>query len=244
VTHRAEAVADAPDALRAALRERDALADRLGAAEQALAAASQRAERQRALSAALATASTVAEVAAAVVTHASQVLDAAGMVIARLTPDGAALEIVRAGAMPDDVQDDWRLIPLDAPVPLADVARTGEAVFLTSRDAWRERYPHVLPLVELVGHHANAVLPLVVDGRVLGALGAAYESARRFDEEERALAVAVALQCAQSIERARLFEAERTARRDAEEANRAKSAPLAVTSHELRTPLNAIGGYA
>ena len=206
--------------------------------------ARERSMRLHALTAALSMSSTPEQVAEAVVAHAPAVLDAAGVVIARTMPDGASLEIMHAGDMPDDLRDAWRRFPLNAPVPLAEVARTGEPLFFGSRAESTARYPAMAPLLEAAGHHANAIAPLVIQERVLGTLGAAFRAERDFTEVERALVLTVAQQCAQALERARLFEAERAARAEAEAANRAKSDFLAVMSHELRTPLNAIGGYA
>jgi signal transduction histidine kinase len=192
---------------------------------------------------ALATASTPDEVARAMVEHAPAVFGAVGVILTRLVEPGSHLEIMQVGDMPEPLREQWRTIPIDAPVPLADVARLREPVFLPSRDAWAKRYSHLAPVVEATRHHANAVVPLMVEDRLLGVLGLAFETPRDFDEDDRALVLTVAAQCALVLDRARLYESEREARREAELINRARSDFFTMMNHELRTPLNAIGGY-
>ncbi len=110
--------------------------------------------------------------------------------------------------------------------------------------------------------HADALLqlgltsaicvPLVAQGRTTGVLTLVSTSVhRRYSEDDLPLARELATRAATALAKAQSLEAERTARgeaeaarRDAEEANRAKMDFLTAMSHELRTPLNAIGGYA
>ncbi|HEU4455222.1 MAG TPA: PAS domain-containing protein [Longimicrobium sp.] len=212
-------------------------------AVQAERAAAARMSRLFSITAALSGALTPEQVARGVVGHGMRDLGAHQGMLALPTADGSRLELVGPQGVPADVLAAWSFIPLDAHVPLADSFRDGRPVMIETAAEYEERYPAISATTRRLGNRACAALPLEIEGRLLGSLAFTFAEEREFDHADRAFLQAIARQCAQALERARLYEAERGARAEAEAANRAKSDFLATMSHELRTPLNAIGGY-
>jgi serine phosphatase RsbU (regulator of sigma subunit) len=110
---------------------------------------------------------------------------------------------------PNDFAREWSRVPLKLRVPVTDVARRGTPMFQETRAELLAEYPALKEIVELVGNAAFATLPLLTAGRVIGVLAVAWPEERAITANDRDFLTSVATQCAQALERARLFDHER-----------------------------------
>jgi PAS domain S-box-containing protein len=151
----------------------------------------------------------------------------------------------------------WRRFPADLPTPGGDALRTGDIVVTTTPEDHAERYPSVAAVAggRLAG--PTATIPVVVDDRSIAVAAFTFTPERALSEDDHGLLAAVGRQAGQALERARLYETERRARREAERARErverlsALAADLAEagTGEEVATALSehvlaAIGGNA
>ncbi|HJU67610.1 MAG TPA: GAF domain-containing protein [Gemmatimonadaceae bacterium] len=215
--HRAEAV---ESQLRAAESQLGALQAELQTVEQRAAVAERAAARVHAsheVTSALSSALTTADVAAIILDKGVKALGAYAGSMMLLTSDGTKLERVRAVGYPEEMLDRWKHVPLDRPLPLTDAVREQIPILLGNDQAISERYPDLGDERKITGTKALAAVPLVVDGRPLGALGLSFRSDQAFSSDERAFIQGLAGKCALALERARLYDESLTARREAQQ---------------------------
>src|SRR5690606_20689779 len=103
----------------------------------------------------------------------------------------------------------FTFMPLDTDYPATEVLRTGRAVYLSSPEEYKERYPLTWPLAQRFGRRSWAFLPLTVSGRTMGTWMAAFTYPVAFTPDERSVLTTVARMLAQALSRAGTAESER-----------------------------------
>jgi len=227
-----------------ARRDAEGSARRAAAAEAGAREAAWRIARLQRVTASMSAALTPDDLGRALVGAVLPVTGAAAAAIWALDADG--LRSLASTGVPDRSGASVPT-PLDAPTPASAATRGREPIFLPAGDEVDARFGETAALRRALGYGALAALPLAVAGRAAGAIVLDWREARPFPPAERELLEAVAAQCAQAVERARLLEGERAVRAAAEvataEARRTSDLQrqlLAVLGHDLRSPLQAI----
>ncbi len=193
-----------------------------------------RLERLQRITAALSRSLTQAEVARVVLEEAAGALLAGSGSVTVLRPDGSALDALASFGYGPELVAAWQSIPLELEVPVCDVVRRAVPVVLESADAAREAYPALAGLHERIGDSAWVALPLLVEGSPIGALFLTFGTGTSLDEADALLLLAIADQCAQALERARLYAVEERARRAAERRRERLSRLQQLTSELAR----------
>ncbi|HEY0583613.1 MAG TPA: PAS domain S-box protein [Chloroflexota bacterium] len=205
---------------------------------------SRRLARLQAATATLAAVTHGQQVAEVLTEVALQEVGAAAGVVAVPAADGAGLEVVAVRGYPSSLLQRDQQIAADDPYPLACAWRTNDALFLESRAQVQADYPELVAPLATSPFEAWVAIPLNIEQRPVGLLGVSFDRPRALDTDERGFLLALAEVGAQAIDRAHLYESERSARAEAEAAVRTQDEFLSVAAHELRTPVAAVKATA
>ena len=222
------------------IAEREKIEVALRASEARGRALAARTSRLHGLTAALSESVTLAAVARAVVRQGRVAVGAMAGEVTLLVDDGTALQTLHAEGEGLGPGGRYRV---ESGFCATDAVRQGHAIFIGSFEEWQERYPAAASRAADGGYVSSATMPLLVEGSPIGVIAFYFTAPVNFDDEYRALLVSVAQDCAQALDRARLYESAQKARAEAESANRLKDEFVSIVSHELRAPLNAILGW-
>ncbi|MEI7772619.1 MAG: PAS domain S-box protein [Chloroflexales bacterium] len=176
------------------------------AARQVAEGASERTARLQAITAALAGSLARDHVIAVMTDHGTAATGATDVIVTLVDPDDQRLTCVGwSGHGAEDLAA-LPALPLSSPRPMSAAVRDRAPNLLTSRDDAEAHFPGFGAILAHYGMHAHATLPLLSADRTLGAMSFSYAQARAFAPEERAFIGALAQQCAQALDRARLYD--------------------------------------
>lgn len=153
-------------------------------------------------------ANTTDEVAEVVVRHGSHALMANSAMLF-LTDERGDLVLTETTGVDEIDTSPWAVLTPDSHGPVTEAVRTRSVVLVRSLDELQARFPDVRPPDSEEG--AVVALPILLGDEAIGGVVFTFRHRRPFFDEELSMLETLAGRCAGSIERARLFEQQRTA---------------------------------
>jgi signal transduction histidine kinase len=189
--------------------------------------------------AALSQARTESDVAEVVLEQGLSVIEGVRGALARV--NGKNFQIIRATGYPPHLEARVMALSLDDPTPLTLAVKTGEPVWLQSADEIRDRFPWVYERFGAISsEQTHVAIPLRHRDEMVGALSVSFADATAVGTTDKAFMLLLAQAAADALVRARSFDAEQIARREAETLAQARADVLGIVAHDLRNPLNVI----
>ena len=170
----------------------------------------QRVQAVQTVTARLATAATSEAIGVAVAELGIALVADRGMV-AIGSADSQEIRCWATPGYPAELAGRHRRMPWDAPVPIADVVRTGRPVAATTAAEIEDRYPGALDTSPATGTRSTLMVPVLIDQKPVGALAFGYDAEGPIDPDVHSFAGTLATLTAHALERARLYESERSA---------------------------------
>ncbi|MBA2280598.1 MAG: GAF domain-containing protein, partial [Acidimicrobiia bacterium] len=168
-----------------------------------------RAARMAALAGHLSGAVTTTDVARVLRDHGAAPVGATLASVRLVSAETGTLEgLVVATSLDPAMVERYVAVELDAPFPISHAVRTDESVWLPDLDEYAARFPEAAVDARAAGFAASAAVPIHDGaGAVIGVLAVAWTDPVRLDELVRAAVLTIADLVAQSLERARLTDA-------------------------------------
>lgn len=116
--------------------------------------------------------------------------------VGALEPDGA-VRLVAGHGYPSQVLSTWHRLPADLDIPLVAAARMGSPLFFSSREEREAAFPTTRQIP--TDFHAQASLPLVAGGSIVGVIGLSWDEPFEFDDAARAGLDFVASSCTPTL---------------------------------------------
>jgi PAS domain S-box-containing protein len=176
-------------------------------ARQEMEKAATRITRLQIVTAALSEALTADQVGQIIIDQGVLVMGAAAGTFQLLVENGSMFETryTSGGRLDEQEQGKWKRYMADMALPVVKMLRTKQALWFRSADEVAREYPLLADYAPLYPG-AAAIVPVIIDGEVIGSITFAFDEVLSFSEEEKTFVNTLAQQCAQALQRVSLAE--------------------------------------